>query len=83
MNKARMTAFPAAAAAGPTAANTPAPIIDPSPTITASLVPSLRASREAGGGLPAVWPAVGLSIDPMAVTNLRPSLFHRTAWRSG
>src|SRR6266540_5143638 len=44
--------FPAARAAGPIAENTPAPIIDPRPTITASRVPSLRASREAGGCSP-------------------------------
>ena len=36
---------PAAAAAGPMAANTPAPIIDPSPMMTASPRPSRRASR--------------------------------------
>src|SRR5439155_17049105 len=36
---------PAAAAAGPIAANTPAPIIEPRPIMTASVVPSLRASR--------------------------------------
>ncbi|GAA0330937.1 hypothetical protein GCM10010151_20950 [Actinoallomurus spadix] len=34
---------PAARAAGPNAANTPAPIIDPSPITTASPVPNLRA----------------------------------------
>src|SRR5580693_6429137 len=34
---------PAALAAGPNAANTPAPIIEPSPMITASPVPSRRA----------------------------------------
>src|SRR5262249_18761409 len=37
--------FPAARAAGANAANTPAPIIEPSPITTASAVPSLRASR--------------------------------------
>src|SRR5690349_11267216 len=36
--------LPAARAAGPNAANTPAPIIDPSPMTTASPVPSRRAS---------------------------------------
>src|SRR5450830_1727118 len=36
--------LPAARAAGPNAANTPAPIIEPSPIITADPVPSLRAS---------------------------------------
>src|ERR1700734_3612226 len=35
---------PAARAAGPNAANTPAPIIDPKPITTASPVPSRRAS---------------------------------------
>src|SRR3990167_1771278 len=37
--------FPAAFAAGPNAANTPAPIIDPRPIATASKVPRRRARR--------------------------------------
>src|SRR5436190_20604539 len=41
-----VSAFPAARAAGPNAAKTPAPIMDPSPIATASTVPSRRASRE-------------------------------------
>src|SRR4030095_7296374 len=36
---------PAACAAGPSAENTPAPIIAPRPTTTASSIPSLRARR--------------------------------------
>src|SRR5688572_12290097 len=36
---------PAASAAGPNAANTPAPIIEPSPMTTASPSPNRRASR--------------------------------------
>ena len=39
---------PAAAAAGPIAVNTPAPIIDPRPMIVASEVPSRRDSRLGG-----------------------------------
>src|SRR6266511_2972582 len=45
-------AFPAARAAGPNAANTPAPIIDPSPMTTASPIPSRRA-RRLGASAPA------------------------------
>ena len=36
---------PAEAAAGPNAANTPAPIIEPSPMTTASTVPNRRAKE--------------------------------------
>ncbi len=41
---------PAASAAGPTAPNTPAPIIAPSPMTTASNSPSRRANRVGSPG---------------------------------
>src|SRR6476659_8729078 len=52
-----LTPVPAAWAAGAQALNTPAPIIDPTPTVTASIRPSRRcsctstAARSAVGGL--------------------------------
>src|SRR3954453_18774880 len=45
---------PAASAAGPMAANTPAPIIDPRPITTASPSPSRLASRVGAGSTSAV-----------------------------
>lgn len=49
--------MPAAAAAGAKAANTPAPIIEPSPMTTASVVPSRRASPGTD-----VWPGLLVSV---------------------
>src|SRR5690606_5848777 len=50
MARPRMRPLPAARAAGPNAAKTPAPIIEPRPIVTASKVPSRRASRVGGAG---------------------------------
>src|SRR4029079_16030026 len=49
ISSATTTALPAARAAGPIAENTPAPIIEPRPTTTASRVVSLRARRDGDG----------------------------------
>src|SRR5829696_2097151 len=54
---------PAASTAGPTAANTPAPIIDPRPITTASPSPRRRASRLGGSVTSSVCVVVAHQLD--------------------
>src|SRR5687767_5734166 len=62
---------PAASAAGPMAANTPAPIIDPRPMTTASPSPSRRASRLGG------WSTSGRPSPPTATGRASLVVLHQ------